>query len=506
MNSHLVQAFPYTDIDVNTAFDMITNGSFPDLLILDVRTQSEYNEGHLYGSVWIPHTELKARIAELAGHESHEIIAYCGSGIRSLNASLTLESFNFTKVYNMLGGILAWETANYTIVVSTVHNLDTTYSYDTIQAALDAPQTLDGHTIFVEEGVYYEHVVVNKSLRLIGEDQNNTVIDGEHNGTHQEGAVVLIQADNILLSNFTLLKGGCCGAAGVYVENCENVTVTNNNIMWNNAFGIKVENASRITLSYNNVGRNAAYAIQLANSSHNLILGNHIKNQSNMGISIRYSHNNSIVENEISNSTVGTAFEYSDDNLFSHNNLFDNLFHVQSFFSENVFDTEFEGNFWDDYGGSDSNHDGIGDAVYALPDNNEDRYPLMGLFQGLNTSPGEQVNVISNSTIEGFEYYESNSTIKMHVSNMTGSQMHGFVRITIPHTLMTEPYNITIDGVDPTFWNYTLRDNGTHRWIYFTYDHSTREVIIIPEFPSLIILSLIMIAALLITVTRTRKL
>lgn len=504
LNSQVVHAFPYTDIDVHIAFDMITNGSFPDLLILDVRTQSEYNEGHLSGAVWIPHTELKARIGELAGHESHEIVVYCRSGVRSLNASSTLDSFNFTEVYNMLGGILAWENATYPIMVSTVHNLDTTFSYDTIQAALDAPQTLDGHTILVEKGVYPEHVVVNKSLHLIGESRNGTVIDGEYNGTHHEGVVVLIQADNVLLSNFTVRGSGCCGAAGIYVDNCGNVTVTHNNIMWNNGFGVKLENTSRVTLSYNNNGNNVVYAIQLANSSDNVILGNFIKNQSNIAVSLRYSHNNSIIENNISNSTVGITFEYSDHNLLSRNNLFDNLFQVQSVFSANMFDNELEGNYWDDYGGSDSDYNGIGDTAHGLPDSNEDRYPLMGIFHSFNTSLGEHVNVISDSTIEDFEYYEANSTIKMHVSNMTGSQIQGFVRITIPHTLMTEPYNITVDGVDPTFWNYTLHDNGTHRWIYFTYDHSTREVIIIPESLSLIALLLIMTVTLLIALTRTR--
>ena len=71
------KALPYVNIDVNTAFSMITNGSFSDLLVLDVRTKGEYDSGHIYRAIWIPHTELKARIEELAGHEDDEIIVYC---------------------------------------------------------------------------------------------------------------------------------------------------------------------------------------------------------------------------------------------------------------------------------------------------------------------------------------------------------------------------------------------------------------------------------------------
>jgi len=60
--------------------------------------------------------------------------------------------------------------------------------------------------------------------------------------------------------------------------------------------------------------------------------------------------------------------------------------------------------------------------------------------------------------------------------------------------------NITVDGVNPTYWNYTLHDNGTHRWIYFAYEHSTLEIVIIPELPSVIILLLFMTITLLAAV------
>jgi rhodanese-related sulfurtransferase len=112
----LVYGKPYTSIDVVTANNMITNGSYPNLTILDVRTQSEYNEGHLENAVLIPVTELESRLDEISQHKDSEIIVYCKAGGRSAQASGILDSNNFTKVFNVLGGITAWESANYPVV------------------------------------------------------------------------------------------------------------------------------------------------------------------------------------------------------------------------------------------------------------------------------------------------------------------------------------------------------------------------------------------------------
>jgi rhodanese-related sulfurtransferase len=104
---------PYTDVSVDTAYRIIKHGDSSNLVILDVRNQSEYNLGHLYGAVLIPVYQLEARIGELVGNEDHEIIVFCYGGSRSPIACGILVEHNFTKVYNMLGGILAWIQAGY---------------------------------------------------------------------------------------------------------------------------------------------------------------------------------------------------------------------------------------------------------------------------------------------------------------------------------------------------------------------------------------------------------
>ena len=113
---NLVYGKPYTNIDVVTANNMITSGKYPNLVILDVRTQSEYNEGHLENAVLIPLTELESRLGEILSCKDSEIMVYCKVGGRSAQASHILDSNNFTNVFNVLGGITAWEYANYSVI------------------------------------------------------------------------------------------------------------------------------------------------------------------------------------------------------------------------------------------------------------------------------------------------------------------------------------------------------------------------------------------------------
>ncbi|MFX0106061.1 MAG: rhodanese-like domain-containing protein [Candidatus Hodarchaeota archaeon] len=108
------RANTYTNIDPDTAYSMINNSTlYPDLVILDVRTQDEYNSNHICNATLIPHMELESRISELSPYNDTEIIVYCASGFRSQAASNILVSYNFTKIYNMLGGIVAWILEGY---------------------------------------------------------------------------------------------------------------------------------------------------------------------------------------------------------------------------------------------------------------------------------------------------------------------------------------------------------------------------------------------------------
>jgi len=103
-----------TDISVQVANNMINNNTgYPNLLVLDVRTPEEYNEKHLYNATLIPVDELGSRLNEIESYNDTEIIVYCRTGVRSLQASNLLVTNNFSKIYNMLEGISAWIAAGF---------------------------------------------------------------------------------------------------------------------------------------------------------------------------------------------------------------------------------------------------------------------------------------------------------------------------------------------------------------------------------------------------------
>ncbi|MFX1284143.1 MAG: rhodanese-like domain-containing protein [Promethearchaeota archaeon] len=106
----------YSTIPVSEAKALIDNST--DLFILDVRTESEFKDGHIQGAYLIPHPDIIDHQDELPTNKSQSILVYCRSGRRSAIASDTLDSLNYTKIYNMDGGFSAWKNAGYPYVNS----------------------------------------------------------------------------------------------------------------------------------------------------------------------------------------------------------------------------------------------------------------------------------------------------------------------------------------------------------------------------------------------------
>lgn len=280
---------------------------------------------------------------------------------------------------------------------------------------------------------------------------------------------------------------------GVYLYRSSNNTLSKNNVTINNSYGMWLHESSNFnSISENSVVNNGYGIYFLRFVDFNSVFGNNITANDSYGIWLHHSSNNIVAGNSVANNGYGIVFSIGwlgggSDNLICRNNFVGNADQV---YFKNVtgihlppppptiiWDDGFEGNYWSDYSGADKNRDGIGDSPHQITLSSEsiqyDRYPLMGLFSSFNTSLGYCVDVMSNSTIEDFVFFESNSSIKLRVSNMTVNQTYGFCRIRVPHALMNETYRITIEGAEPYYVNYTLYDDGDSRWIYFSYQHST---------------------------------
>nr|WP_302598838.1 rhodanese-like domain-containing protein [uncultured Cellulosilyticum sp.] len=78
-----------------------------EIILIDIRSRAEYEEGHIPGCIHIPLPELEMRIEEVAPDFDQPIYYYCRSGVRTLTAGAILEHMGYTNLYDM-GGIMSW--------------------------------------------------------------------------------------------------------------------------------------------------------------------------------------------------------------------------------------------------------------------------------------------------------------------------------------------------------------------------------------------------------------
>jgi rhodanese-related sulfurtransferase len=102
----------YGNVDVAEARDLI--GEKAALVILDVRTVSEFDSGHLEGAINIPVEVLSSYLSSL--NKDDELLVYCRTGNRSTTAVGILRENGYDQIYHMDGGIVAWNNAGFPTV------------------------------------------------------------------------------------------------------------------------------------------------------------------------------------------------------------------------------------------------------------------------------------------------------------------------------------------------------------------------------------------------------
>ncbi len=377
-----------------------------------------------------------------------------------------------------------------------VHNLDTGLNYTSIQEAIDAPETDDEHTVLVKAGTYYENVVVDKAISLIGENTSTTIIDG-----NMTGHVVSIIKDHVNVTGFTMQRSGRIQFdSGISIGNAEHCGISGNRIIDNE---VGIHGSPRNTSMSDNIIVNNHIGIAIdPGGTGNSVYRNHLM-ANTVSIHIYFANSNNISENKIENNWRSITLGYSRCNRFNHNYFFNNTEQVLilTIGDINFWDSGYPsgGNYWSEYNGSDSDNDGIGDTAYIIEASNIDNYPLMGMFSSFNVTSEHHVQMICNSTISEFQH--NGSAISFNVTGEDSSV--GFCRITIPTALMNETYHVFVNGTEVEYSLLPV-SNRTHSYLYFTYEHSTKEVVIIPEF-SLLLLPLFMLGTLLAAIFYRRK-
>jgi hypothetical protein len=286
----------------------------------------------------------------------------------------------------------------------------------------------NGDKIFVKYGTYDEPInqtlIIDKSITVIGEEAERTIINlfPAFNVTwvvthpfydYPDG--IRIQANDVKLSNLTITisPGGNIRATGNRIQlignniktgssitgillNGNSCNITDNlsnslinmkgvgNVLFRNQFdAIHLGNAQSNTVSLNKISY-----LALVSSNHNIVYDNDINTYESIfhGARIENSSDNIFRENSISVGRYGTNLILSGgaaNNTFFHNNFLGEDNHVSLDASiQDFWDNGMEGNYWQNYNGTDTNGDGIGDTPYVIDADNVDHYPLVSPWTG----------------------------------------------------------------------------------------------------------------------------
>jgi len=347
-----------------------------------------------------------------------------------------------------------------------VHNIDTGLSYQTIQEAVNANETLDGHTLQVDSGTYNEHLTINKSISLIGQSKIDTIIDGDGNQT-----IIKVTTDNVTIAGFTL-QNTTTGYSAIRVEDSEGNNITDN-VIKNSYYGIQLYNSRNNTVTHNQAVNNSYSGIYLYfshensvsncnfsknnnagiftfNSTNNLIYSNSITNHK-FGISLTDSINNRIYDNTISQAELGIRIINSHNNLVFLNNVSRSQSGIQI---------------------GDSNSNTISNNTVSS--NSKDGM----LLESSNN------NVLQNNTVQNNEnsgvnlrFSSNNTLLRNNVSNnQYGVQLANSDNCTInENNAFNNSYGIALSmSLDNSLWHNNIKESqhGVH------FDYSSNNTII----------------------------
>lgn len=379
---------------------------------------------------------------------------------------------------------------------------------ESIQGAIN--NASEGQTIYIKKGEYVlegsRGLEVNKTVTLLGESVNETIIDG-----HKEVTKILnILANRVEIQNLTIRNSetGFHLSAGIQIKDATDVKIQNCHIK-NCATGVVLTNSTHCELSRNIIANNTDYGIYFKlDASYNTISGNNIRNNS-QGVSMDLDCKNS---------------------MFRHNNFVQNTLQAIGLgVSANIWNATYPtgGNYWSDYVHDDvksgpyqneTGSDGVGDEPYEVCPEANDTYPIMGPIHWFHAYQSETTDYytlvssnITDASPSNFHFDQNEAFINFA---LTGNLETGFCRVAIPKQLLwaENSWVVTIDG---EMTEHTFMSDMNCTCICFAYNYSNTKTIkiqgtgCVPEFSSSNILLFAVstiVALVILKITKTNAL
>jgi len=171
----------------------------------------------------------------------------------------------------------------------------------------------EGDTVFVRNGTYFGSVVVDRSISLVGENNQSTIIDGEGYRT-----VLKVIANNVEVTRFTIRNGWEYDNCGIYVNSSGNLV--SENIVAGNFYGCRFWVSANNSLLGNRISNNV-YGIRLDSSPNNDISGNSITENYDYGISLQTSPTSTVSGNNIADNRRSIFLYECSGTIISGNNV-----------------------------------------------------------------------------------------------------------------------------------------------------------------------------------------
>jgi hypothetical protein len=347
------------------------------------------------------------------------------------------------RYYSLPDGYSHTSDAEWVLQPSMITNLDNGERFSTIQNAIDDEDTIAGQRIFVPQGLYNEHITIDKSITLIGQKKQTTILDGGGSGD-----VLMISASEVTVTGFTIRHSGTDWCRGIGLNS--NYALITGNLITDNAVGIVIVGWYN-TISDNTITNNDEYGIYIISPEPPF-----------PGSNYNHIYHNNFIANNV--------------------NALDDYYPGYGYYNTNYWDNGYPdgGNYWDDFDEYGHSPYGTYDEYWGVTQNQPGA-------DGIMDKPGGGLNCYYvGYNQDNYSYAHKNGWDAVALTN---EWLGGL--ITCPKSTcryctiyqyllvtMKQPDGQPLIGIPPNQFTFTVTPNSDAHWYgtfapAITFDHTT---------------------------------